>query len=128
MSADVTVETTGPLFDGSASRILAAFEADATEQVAQAAHQQLQRSMAVFKNPTGYYRSRTVTDLRAPDHAVVHDSNVIYGNWLEGTSRRNDETRFKGYHLYRKTTQNIEKLAPRMVERIMAGYVRRFGG
>jgi hypothetical protein len=128
MTVDVKVNMRGPLFDGSASGLLTAFEADAAEQVAQAAHQQLHRAFgATFRNPTGYYKSRTVTELRS-NGATVHDSNVIYGNWLEGTSHRNTETRFKGYHNYRKVTQNIRKLAPRMVERILAGYVRRLNG
>lgn len=128
MSADVDVQCTGPLFDGSASALLQKFERDAEEQIAQAAHQQLHRRYgSTFQNPTGYYKSRTVTDLRS-DGATVHDSNVIYGNWLEGTSHRNAETRFKGYANFRKTTQEIDKLAPRMAERILSGYVERLNG
>lgn len=122
---EVSVEVSGPYLTGQAPGILQAFDRDATEQIAQAAHQQLHRWFGqTFRNPTGYYRSRTVTDLRG-DFALVHDSNVIYGNWLEGTSHRNAETRFKGYHNFRRVTQNIEKLAPRMAERILYGYVDR---
>lgn len=128
MSDHVDVTLSGPLLDGSASGLFQQFEQDALEQVAQAAHQQLHRAYGMtFQNPTGYYRSRTVTELRG-DGARVHDSNVIYGNWLEGTSHRNQTTRFKGYHNFRKVTQNIERLAPRMVERILSGYLKRLGG
>ncbi len=128
MSDLVDVSLSGPLLTGRADSVLDAFQRDAVEQVAQATHQQIHRAEdGTFRNPTGYYRSRTVTELRH-DGATVHDSNVIYGNWLEGTSHRNAETRFKGYHNYRKVTQNVRKLAPIMVQRILAGYLRRLGG
>lgn len=135
--AVVNVAYSGALLTGRADAVLEQFAADAAEQIAQAAHQQLHRWYTLtfrYEKPDrrpghpGWYRGHTVTDISRPGFATVHDSNVIYGNWLEGTSSRNATTRFKGYANFRRVTQNIGKLAPRMAERIMTGYLRELGG
>lgn len=72
----------------------------------------------VFKHPTGYYESRTVADVRS-EPFKVWDSDVIYGPWLEGTSRRNATTRFKGYHSFRKATGTIQRDVPRVTQIIV---------
>lgn len=53
---------------------------------------------------------------------------VTWGPWLEGTSRRNDSTRFKGYHLFRKTRQELQRKAPEIAEQELAKYLPRMGG
>lgn len=134
MSATVSVSFGGALLAGQADLVLSAFSADACEQISQAAHNQLHRWYTMtfrYEKPDrrpghpGFYRSRTVTELRGDGMGRVHDSNVIYGNWLEGTSPRNAATRFKGYRNFRRVTANIDKLAPKMAERILSGYVAR---
>ncbi len=44
----------------------------------------------------------------ASPHGIIHDSQVIYGPWLEGVSSRNQSTRFKGYSMFRKARQQLE--------------------
>ncbi|MEA2000580.1 MAG: hypothetical protein U9N84_01635 [Actinomycetota bacterium] len=46
---------------------------------------------------------------------AVHDSGIIYGPWLEGVSPRNATTSFKGYSMFRKVAQEIERKAPQML-------------
>lgn len=81
----------------------------------------------VFKHPTGYYESRTVADVSS-EPFKVWDSNVIYGPWLEGTSRRNATTRFKGYHAFRKATQKIQRDVPKVVQPVLAHMVGQLNG
>jgi hypothetical protein len=81
----------------------------------------------VFKHPTGYYESRTVADVSS-EPFKVWDSNVVYGPWLEGTGRRNQTTRFKGYHSFRKATQTIQRDVPRVVAPVLARVVAQLNG
>jgi hypothetical protein len=63
------------------------------------------------KPSTGNYRrnvgktKRMISDY----NAFITDGGVIYGPWLEGTSTRNQSTRFEGYGTFRKTAQHIQK-------------------
>lgn len=49
----------------------------------------------------------------------IDDGDVIYGAWLEGTSSRNQTTRFKGYSMWRKTEQYLQKAAPQVLGRFI---------
>ncbi len=47
---------------------------------------------------------------------AVHDSGIVYGPWLEGLGSRNfPVTKFKGYSMFRKVAQEIERKAPEML-------------
>ena len=48
---------------------------------------------------------------------VIRDGNVIYGPWLEGIGSRNITTRFKGYHSFRLTAQELQQEAPKIVRK-----------
>lgn len=52
-------------------------------------------------------------------------NNVIYGPWLEGTSSRNQTTRFKGYAMFRRTKQQLDKEKDRIMGRAIARAARR---
>lgn len=77
----------------------------------------------VLKRPTGYYSSRVVADLAGPDN-LVHDSDVVYGPWLEGVSSRNQTTRFKGYSTFRRAAQELGQQAPRAAAEAAQDIVR----
>jgi hypothetical protein len=68
-----------------------------------------------FRKPTGAYWSRVVVDPR-PGVVKVTDNFVIYGPWLEGVSRRNARTRFKGYAGARRAMQQVGREVPRIVQ------------
>lgn len=66
---------------------------------------------------TGYYRRSVHGQLRGRLHAEVNDSGVVYGPWLEGVSRRNERSRFKGYAMFRRAHEKLERNAyPAMVK------------
>ena len=70
---------------------------------------------------TGNYR-RNIQTLVRDRFAVVSDGGVVYGSWLEGTSSRNQTTRFKGYKSFRLAAQNVRLKA----NSIAAKNIRRF--
>lgn len=57
---------------------------------------------------TGHYRRSVHGRLLDTIHGEVHDSRVVYGPWLEGTSSRNQTTRFKGYAMFRQAREKLE--------------------
>ena len=55
-------------------------------------------------------------------------TGVTWGPWLEGTSKRNSSTRFKGYHLFRQTRQALQKAAPDVGQAELDKIMPRLGG
>lgn len=118
----------GPLFDGRALDAIDRFEASLVDTMATEGEDMVRSNLdASLRNPTGRYRSR-VTSAVSDDDAVVHDSGVIYGPWLEGVSRRNQTTRFKGYASFRRAAQRLNAEAERITERLLPGLIRGMGG
>jgi hypothetical protein len=119
------VSKTGPLFNGLAKKAARDFTREASLEIAKEGQSmwiaQLNRSM---KNPTGYYTSQIQIN-RAGNSNTVHDNDVIYGPWLEGTGSRNRTTRFKGYHSMRKVNQKLDRKASRIAERVLRRYLPR---
>jgi len=104
---EITVNASGPLFDGAAASILRQGIDDCRTRMGNVAEEVWQAYMdASFKHPTGYYQSHVNIAQRGRDLAV-NDAGVIYGHWLEGTGSRNfPKTRFKGYASARRATQH----------------------
>ena len=119
----VTVEYSGPIFHARAAtdRLID----EITETVAQAAHNDVHRNMATsFRNPTGYYQSRVITQNAGRD-MVVTDQGVVYGPWLEGVGSRNATTRFKGYFSFRRAVQTVTQRIDSITSPVVADFVRR---
>lgn len=117
---DIAISEHGPFFDGSWPGILDSIVLEAQQAVAQSALERVQFFLnAQIKHPTPYYETQ-ITRQRVGDHELVHDRGIVYGPWLEGTSRRNSTTRFKGYASFRKAAQAVQGLAPDIVQRVVA--------
>lgn len=122
--ASVKAVATGPLFDGTAQKDVSKMIIAMEEAVAQDILNTIQTRLdGVLKNPTGYYESQTHTERRA-DNFIVDDNGVVYGPWLEGTSSRNQNTRFKGYMTFRKTTQEYQTKAGPVAENAAKPYIK----
>ncbi|HTY35424.1 hypothetical protein [Mycobacterium sp.] len=128
--AGVQITTVGPIFDGEAEVALAALATEIVSQVADAALSDLQaRFHETFMAPTGAYESQVVKNLASPTSAEIGDGGSRYGPWLEGTSHRNQTTRFKGYHNFRFVTQTYQRQkAAAIATQILAYQMGRFGG
>lgn len=72
-----------------------------------------------IRNPTPYYETQVTIQRLSPTVMRVHDRDVVYGPWLEGTSARNRTTRFKGYASFRRATQHTRGLVPAIVGRVV---------
>ena len=121
----IRVSKTGPVFNGMAKKAARDFTREASLEIAQQGQQmwitQLDSSIKVN---TGYYTSHIQIN-RAGNDNTVHDSGVIYGPWLEGTGSRNRTTRFKGYHSMRKVKTRLDRMAPKIAERVLQKYLPR---
>lgn len=65
------------------------------------------------KASTGHYRRNLQTRMNS-GFGIISDGGVIYGPWLEGTSSRNQTTRFKGYAAFRRTGEWLQTQADRV--------------
>jgi hypothetical protein len=125
MPVEIILKKSGPLFDGRAKRDVTEYLFAATGAVAGEGVNLVRASgRSDYQHPTGYYESQVQTDL-AHDGTLVWDSDVIYGPWLEGVSSRNQTTRFKGYHTFRKMTPVLDKRARAIAYRILDRFVER---
>jgi hypothetical protein len=76
-----------------------------------------------YREPTGNYASH-LTVTRESVGTLIHDNDIIYGSWLEGTSSRNRTTRFKGYWLWRKMREELEERSGLIADPVVRKYVR----
>lgn len=121
------VNISGPLFDGRAAAAVTVYRYEVVGLVAdEGANMVASISSSSFRNPTGYFVSKIQTDRRGFD-ATVSDP-VIYGPWLEGVGSRNKTTRFKGYAMFRRATQQLNGKARQLAEQVLQPYLRRMGG
>ena len=76
---------------------------------------------------TGHYRRSIHGEVLSSFNGVINDSNVVYGPWLEGVGSRNQQTRFKGYAMFRRATQQLEKIKGAVVQKRVSQAIRRLG-
>lgn len=126
-STHTSVTVSGPLLTGMGPVLAQAFLSEATYvvagQVLADVHLVLNQSI---KHPTPYYETQIMME-RKGVNMIVHDRGIVYGPWLEGTSHRNQTTRFKGYAAFRKATATAQQKAGLLVAPILAKYLRRLG-
>lgn len=126
MSTSVTLR--GPLLDGSAPRIVQRYMPAMQRRVAQQGTNRIHaRLKQVLKHPTGRYQRTVVTDVSSKDPRTLGDRKV-YGAWLEGTSRLNQRTRFKGYKTFRIVRRQLQQDVPQIIQPEVDRMVRELGG
>jgi len=120
------VTTSGPMFDGRAERALNDFIREFAEGYAEDVNQELQnRFRQNFKTSTGRYESQVRTRRLGKGVSGVTSSSP-YGAWLEGASRRNAKSSFKGYRTFGETTAKMERRAGAVANaEFRARYLRR---
>jgi len=106
------VTASGPIFNGSAKGVLRDAERAMSEKAAKAAQRHIQtigrRDFRYHVKPATHFYENNIEVDRVADGHLVHANQVIYGPWIEGTSSRNQSTRFKGYHLFRRAAQEVQ--------------------
>src|SRR6185437_13511003 len=108
------VNSGGPIFDGRAPGILARFEADARQAIADRGVELL-RAFRMDKTgrARGGFQENLHTVTRGTTVAIPGPmiQGVVWTPWLEGVSKRNQSTGFKGYHLFRSTRAQLDREA-----------------
>ncbi len=123
MSVEVTYS--GPVFDGTAARVIGDAADEAEREIAQRGYDMVRRELSsVLRDPTGYYESRVAVDLTG-EELRIDDGGVVYGPWLEGVGSRNQSSRFKGYATFRRVAQKLEADALSIADEIVAKSVEK---
>ena len=124
----VTVTTDGPLFDRGQA-LMDEIVAAVAKEVGEVGKETVLAGLnATLRNPspTGGYRDK-ITVYASTFQSRVHDQMSVYGPWLEGTGSRNATTRFKGYANFRQATQQLDRMAVDIAERVIAEHIRKLG-
>lgn len=74
---------------------------------------------------TGQWDDNIVVNIVATDRVIT--DRVIYNAWLEGVGSRNETSRFKGYRMWRLTTQDLNRQKNIIAEMTLTtgGYLER---
>jgi len=118
------VSVTGPVFNGMAQQAMAGMVDEMQYHVAAQGLANVQMFLdRSIQFPTPYYETQ-VTVQRVAEDWVVHDRGVIYGNWLE---QGRSTTRFRGYHSFRRATEQLRSRIPQLIAPIVNRWVGRIG-
>ena len=121
-----TVTVRGPFFgpsvDGMERDAIAAAGREVSVFAAAAVKDQLYPGHGVR---SGKFRSSITGQVTPSRHGIVFARDAVKGPWLEGTSRRNLTTRFKGFAAFRRGTERADRQAQRIADKIIANLARR---
>ena len=128
---EVQANVTGPLADGTADRALQEWARNTAKALGDQGADLL-RAFPMDKTgrARGGFQANIHTIENGPEVRIPAPmiTGVTWGPWLEGTSKRNDSTRFKGYHLFRKTRQELQRRAPDVGQRELDKIMPELGG
>jgi hypothetical protein len=123
----MTVSFSGPLFDGTARRLLEQGAEAAELAVAEAVRDQVRLEIRRrARQRSGYYESRVRVEAGRGDR-VVTDSGVVYSDWLQGDAPRNRRSRFKGYRHWDQAERQVDPRAGSIVEQAMRPFIEKMG-
>ena len=122
MSTAIRIKAKGPIFAGRSGAVVGNATRQAVKELAQLGEERLALTLrprpgGVYlsaseagkgKASTGNYRRNLRTRVSATT-ARIDDGGIVYGPWLEGVGSRNAVTRFKGYAMWRRTRQWMER-------------------
>lgn len=132
MGVGITIQRSGPLWYFQEQIIREYIHKVMDEVAAEGVRRLSEYGRAYFEYrdhpPTGQWDANLAVDNLVTER-VIRD-NIIYNEWLEGVSDRNRASSFKGYHLWRMTTQdlNVWKYEIAQDILILGGYLGRLNG
>ena len=121
----------GPLWDGEADAAVDRWLEETRKRVADEGVLALK---AFPMDKTGRARGGFEANVRRVTRGEVEAipgpmiRGVVFTPWLEGTSRRNNSTRFKGYHLFRKIRMKLARDWRRDAQEDLERYIGDMGG
>lgn len=128
----VNLNVSGPLFDGTLEPVVTQW-IDATKKdvadLGVLTIQEIAVKMDKSGRGTGHYMSVINTRQVSPyNDQLINDGGIVYGPWLEGTTKRNTSTRFKGYHAFRKARTRLRRQYGEIAQRKLTEFIGRMGG
>jgi hypothetical protein len=131
LKVEIQADVVGPLSNGEAERAVSDW---ATSTAAALGKEGVDLLRAFPMDKTGRAHGGFQSNLNVVQAGPVATikgpmiTGVVWSPWLEGTSKRNSSTRFKGYHLFRKTRQELQRRAPEIGQRELDKVMPRIGG
>jgi len=123
---------TGPIADGRASDATMEWAERVTGRLGERAVELLRdfpmdksgRSTGAFGERLSAERvSSTETRVKGPQ-----ERGVVWSPWLEGTTKRNESTGFKGYRLFSKTRRQLNDEATEIGQQVLDEVLPEMGG
>jgi hypothetical protein len=125
------IEVRGPLWDGEADAAVTRWLEVTRKKVADEGVLMLKAfPMDKTGRARGAFEERVHRVTRGEVEAIPgpQESGVVWSPWLEGTTRRNATTRFKGYGLFRKTRLRLARNWRRDAQAELERYIGDMGG
>jgi hypothetical protein len=129
----VIITRRGPMFDGVAAALIKDWQRETMETVADAAQAEIQRRARAFRR-SGRNTGRAAAAVHVYDKGSTwqvkgeNTQGEVWWPWLEGESRRNFSTRFKGYHTFRIVKNIYRRKAKRIGTDLLQKYLPLMGG
>ena len=128
----VDCRVSGPLASGDADKAAEDWAKNTTQALADKGVELLRATpMNKTGRAHGAFEGALKTERVSPTQTRIpgpQQRGVVWASWLEGTSKRNDSTSFKGYHLFRKTRLQLQKMAPAIAQAELDKVLPRMGG
>jgi hypothetical protein len=128
----VSCRPTGPLENGDAEKAAEEWATNTTQVLADKGVELL-GSFAMDKTGRGRggFKGALKVTRVSPTEARIpgpQEKGVAWSPWLEGTTKRNDTTHFRGYGLFAKTRLQLQKMAPDIAQEELQKVLPRMGG
>jgi hypothetical protein len=128
----IDCRTEGPLANGEAEKAAQEWAENTTQAVADKGAELLREfPMDKTGRASGGFQRELQPVRKSPTQVNIAGrrvEGVTWGPWLEGTSKRNEGNGFKGYHLFRATRRELNKLAPDIAQDELKKVLPRMGG
>lgn len=119
------VKLSGPIFDNPSAAVRHAVETG-MRQSALLGQRLVQEQLTPGHGvKTGAFRRSVVGDAGSWNEGTVQ-SPMNYADWLEGTSPKNAQSRFKGYRMFQNAADKLE--AAHLEEQFAAAVTKALGG
>jgi hypothetical protein len=132
LKVTVRLDVSGPLADGTAEKLTEDWQRNTTQALADKGVELLREFPM---NKTGRARGgfqESLHIVRKSAGAVripgPQEKGVVWASWLEGTSKRNRSTKFKGYHLFKQTRAELDDRAEEIGQQELDKLIGGMGG
>lgn len=132
--ATTRIKISGPLFDGQAEQAAKEFTDSLAREVAEIGRDWIKiEAHGMDKSGRGGTgRAAGGVHMAGSNGAYVISGGLSKGEyawpWLEGDSKRNQSTGFKGYHTFRRTRQRMRRQVTPYAQQLLLKYLPQMGG